>query len=107
MQEYLPILIFLIFSVVLACIMCVLPFIAARLRGGTQKLAPYECGFEEFEDARIKFNVKFLSCLYTVHHIRFGDSLFISMGSCAKRHRDVWVYIHDIFPWSAHRRVFV
>lgn len=56
---YFPILLFLL----LACIMGVLLMVAGRSLGryrpDVQKNSPYECGFEAFEDARVKFDVRY------------------------------------------------
>ena len=57
--EYLPILIFLGIAVGLAVVMVAASFIVARQRPDSAKLSAYECGFEAFEDARIKFDVRF------------------------------------------------
>ncbi|HCV49562.1 MAG TPA: NADH-quinone oxidoreductase subunit A, partial [Rhodobiaceae bacterium] len=35
------------------------PLLAAPSDPDTEKLSPYECGFEAFDDARMKFDVKF------------------------------------------------
>jgi NADH-quinone oxidoreductase subunit A len=57
--QYLPILIFLGIAGGLALVMVVASLIVARQRPDTEKLSAYECGFEAFEDARIKFDVRF------------------------------------------------
>lgn len=56
---YLPILIFMGIALGLAFIMVVLPMIVAPNRPDAQKLSPYECGFEAFDDARSKFDIRF------------------------------------------------
>lgn len=58
-SSYLPILIFLGIAVALAMVMVVIPFIIAPKRPDTEKLSPYECGFEVFDDARSRFDVRF------------------------------------------------
>ena len=57
--QYLPILIFLGIAGGLALVMVIASLIVARQRPDTEKLSAYECGFEAFEDARIKFDVRF------------------------------------------------
>jgi NADH-quinone oxidoreductase subunit A len=59
LREYLPIVIFLGVAIVIALAMVLGSFIAARQRPDSEKLSPYECGFEPFEDARTKFDVRF------------------------------------------------
>jgi NADH-quinone oxidoreductase subunit A len=57
--QYLPILIFLGIAGGLALVMVVASMIVARQRPDAEKLSAYECGFDPFEDARIKFDVRF------------------------------------------------
>ncbi|MEK7801190.1 MAG: NADH-quinone oxidoreductase subunit A [Pseudomonadota bacterium] len=57
--QYLPIIVFLGIALVLSCVMVILPFIISKRRPDSQKLSPYECGFEAFDDARRKFDVRF------------------------------------------------
>ena len=57
--QYLPILIFLGIAVGLASTIIMASLIIARQKPDTEKLSAYECGFEPFEDARIKFDVRF------------------------------------------------
>ena len=57
--EYLPILIFIGIAVGLSAIIVIASLIAARQSPDVEKLSTYECGFPPFEDARIKFDVRF------------------------------------------------
>ena len=57
--DYLPILIFLGIALALGLIIMVATYVLARQRPDTEKLSPYECGFEPFEDARGRFDVRF------------------------------------------------
>ncbi len=57
--QYFPILIFIGIAVGLAVVMVVASLVLARQKPDTAKLSAYECGFEAFEDARIKFDVRF------------------------------------------------
>jgi NADH-quinone oxidoreductase subunit A len=59
LREYLPILLFLGLATALSIVMVAASLIAARQRPDTEKLSAYECGFEAFEDARHKFDVRF------------------------------------------------
>lgn len=59
LAEYLPILIFIGIAVGLATVMLIASFIIARQNPDSEKLSQYECGFEPFEDARTKFDVRF------------------------------------------------
>ena len=57
--EYLPILIFLGIAGGLAAVILLASFVIARQRPDAEKLSAYECGFEPFEDARGRFDVRF------------------------------------------------
>ena len=57
--QYLPILIFIGIAVGLAFLIVLASLIIARQKPDSEKLSAYECGFEPFEDARIKFDVRF------------------------------------------------
>jgi NADH-quinone oxidoreductase subunit A len=57
--DYLPILIFLGIAVGMTIMILVASFMVARQRPDTEKLSPYECGFEPFEDTRGRFDVRF------------------------------------------------
>ena len=59
LENYLPILIFIIVGLAIGGIMIVLGFILAPNRPYSEKLSPYECGFEAFEDSRMKFDVRY------------------------------------------------
>ena len=59
LMQYLPILVFLGIAGVLATVMSLVPFVIGRLKPDSQKLSPYECGFDAFDDARHKFDVRF------------------------------------------------
>jgi NADH-quinone oxidoreductase subunit A len=59
LSDYLPILVFLGIALVVGVAAVGLPFLLAKQRPDAEKLSPYECGFEPFDDARRKFDVRF------------------------------------------------
>jgi NADH-quinone oxidoreductase subunit A len=59
LAEYLPILIFLAISAGMGVALVVIGGILGPRRPDSEKLSPYECGFEAFEDSRMKFDVRF------------------------------------------------
>ncbi len=59
LAEYLPILIFLAVATVMACLMMGASFVLAKQNPDPEKVSPYECGFEAFDDARSRFDVRF------------------------------------------------
>ena len=59
LQEYLPILIFLGVAAGIGVLLLVLGFLIGSGGKDDEKLSPYECGFEPFEDSRAKFDVRY------------------------------------------------
>ena len=59
LENYLPILIFLCLGLVLGSVFFALGFVLGPRRPDAEKNSPYECGFEAFEDARMKFDVRY------------------------------------------------
>ena len=57
--EYLPILIFIFIALALAVGMTLLSFVVGDSQPDQEKLSAYECGFEAFDDARGRFDVRF------------------------------------------------
>ena len=59
LREYLPIIIFMGLSLVIGLALLIAPFLIAPSKPDTEKLSAYECGFDAFDDARMKFDVKY------------------------------------------------
>ena len=59
LENYFPILIFIIIGIVFGVAPIILGHFIAPYRPDAAKDAPYECGFEAFEDARMKFDVRY------------------------------------------------
>jgi NADH-quinone oxidoreductase subunit A len=59
LANYAPILIFLLIAGALGVVLLGLGFAFGRGRKDPEKLAPYECGFEAFEDSRMRFDVRY------------------------------------------------
>jgi NADH-quinone oxidoreductase subunit A len=59
LREYFPILVFLVIAGVIALAMVVASVVLARQHPDSEKLSPYECGFEPFETARMRFDVRY------------------------------------------------
>ncbi len=59
LSEYFPILVFIAIGGVIAIAMVGGSLLAAQQKPYAEKLSPYECGFEPFDDARRKFDVRF------------------------------------------------
>lgn len=59
LTEYAAVLVFVMVAIVLAVALTGAAWLGAVSRPDTEKNSPYECGFEPFEDARMKFDVRF------------------------------------------------
>ena len=59
LTEYLPVLFFFLIAFIISIIMVVASWLVAPQRPDSEKLSPYECGFEPFDDSRGRFNVRF------------------------------------------------
>ncbi|MBS7546331.1 NADH-quinone oxidoreductase subunit A [Ancylobacter oerskovii] len=59
LQDYLPVVIFIGVSAVIGIALLVAPFLVAFSRPDPEKMSAYECGFNAFDDARMKFDVRF------------------------------------------------
>jgi NADH-quinone oxidoreductase subunit A len=59
MQDYLPLAIFIAVALGISLVLLVVPFIVSYQRPDPEKLSAYECGFNAFDDARMKFDVRF------------------------------------------------
>jgi NADH-quinone oxidoreductase subunit A len=59
LAEYFPILLFILVALAVGVVPVVLGKVFGPNRPDPEKLSPYECGFEAFEDARMKFDVRY------------------------------------------------
>jgi NADH-quinone oxidoreductase subunit A len=59
LNDYLPIVIFMAVSAGLALVLMIAPLLIAVRNPDPEKLSAYECGFNAFDDARMKFDVRF------------------------------------------------
>ncbi len=82
--EYLPILLFLVVSTGLGVVLMVVGSLLGPRRPESEKLSPYECGFEAFEDARMQFDVRYY--LIAIQFIIFD------------------LEIAFVFPWAVNFR---
>jgi NADH-quinone oxidoreductase subunit A len=59
LADYLPLVIFFAVAFAIGAGLMVAPFLVAYKQPDTEKLSAYECGFNAFDDARMKFDVRF------------------------------------------------
>ena len=58
LANYLPLVIFIGVSAALGLVLLIVPFVVAYQRPDPEKLSAYECGFNAFDDDRMKFDVR-------------------------------------------------
>src|SRR6185437_15802298 len=59
LENYFPILLFIVIGLAVGVVPMALGWLFGPNRPDSEKLSPYECGFEAFEDARMKFDVRY------------------------------------------------
>jgi NADH-quinone oxidoreductase subunit A len=59
LEQYFPVLLFIIVGIGIGLVLLTVGSLVAPDRPDAEKLSPYECGFEAFEDARMKFDVRY------------------------------------------------
>jgi NADH-quinone oxidoreductase subunit A len=59
LENYFPILLFILIGIAVGVVPVALGWVIGPRRPDSEKLSPYECGFEAFEDARMRFDVRY------------------------------------------------
>jgi len=59
LENYFPVLLFICMGIVMGVVPIMLGKLVSPNHPDSQKNSPYECGFEAFEDARMKFDVRY------------------------------------------------
>jgi NADH:ubiquinone oxidoreductase subunit 3 (subunit A) len=59
MTEFLPVFIYIFFSLFLSLLILGLSFVFSVQKPDPEKLSAYECGFDPFDDARSRFDIRF------------------------------------------------
>jgi NADH-quinone oxidoreductase subunit A len=59
LQNYLPLVVFIGVASLIGVVLLIAPFVVAFQQPDPEKLSAYECGFNAFDDARMKFDVRF------------------------------------------------
>ena len=74
LEQYLPILIFISVGVVAGVMLLSMGIMIGPHRPDAAKNSPYECGFEAFEDSRMKFDVRYylVAILFTIFDLEIA-----------------------------------
>ena len=105
LSSYLPIVIFIGVALVIGLALLVAPFIVAYKKPDPEKLSAYECGFNAFDDARMKFDVRFYLVVDPVHHLRPRSGVPVPLGGRVRRARLVRLLVDDGLPRRADHRL--
>jgi NADH-quinone oxidoreductase subunit A len=90
LESYVPVLLFILIGAVIGIAPIALGLLVGPSRPDPEKLSPYECGFEAFEDARMKFDVRYY--LVAILFILFDLEIAFLFP---------WaVVLGDLAPWS-------
>lgn len=87
LENYFPILIFVLVALAFGCVPIIIGRLVGPHRPDPEKLSAYECGFNAFEDARVKFDVRYY--LVAIAFIIFD------------------LEVAYMFPWAAIYKEFV
>jgi NADH-ubiquinone/plastoquinone oxidoreductase, chain 3 len=69
--DYLPLVVFIAVALVIGLVLLIAPFIVAYKRPDPEKLSAYECGFNPFDDARMKFDVRYYLVAILFNYLRY------------------------------------
>ncbi len=74
LAEYWPVLLFIGVATGLGLVLLAIGLLVGPSRPEAEKLAPYECGFEAFEDARMRFDVRYylLAILFIIFDLEIA-----------------------------------
>jgi NADH-quinone oxidoreductase subunit A len=74
LAEYWPVLLFIGVATGLGLVLLAVGLLVGPSRPEAEKLAPYECGFEAFEDARMRFDVRYylLAILFIIFDLEIA-----------------------------------
>jgi len=85
LPEYLPVLVFIVIAGAIGTAMILGSLLAARQKPYPEKLSAYECGFEAFDDARRRFDVRYylVAILFIIFdlEVAFLFPWAVSLGS--------------------------
>jgi NADH-quinone oxidoreductase subunit A len=116
LESYFPVFVFILIGVAFGFAPVVTGLIVAPHRPDSEKLSPYECGFEAFEDARMKFDVRYylIAILFILFDLEvafllpwatiFKEIVANRFGEVVWLHRDAGFYRHPgrryVYAWA-------
>jgi NADH-quinone oxidoreductase subunit A len=85
LEQYFPVLMFILFGMLVGAVLLASARSLSPNRPDADKLLPYECGFEAFEDARMKFDVRYylVAILFILFDLEIA--FLFPWASCCRR----------------------
>ena len=105
LSAYLPVVVFIAIAAVVGLGLLVAPFVVAYKSPDTEKLSAYECGFNAFDDARMKFDIRFylVALLFIIFDLEVA--FLFPVGGLVRRSRLVRILVDDGVPGRFDRRL--
>ena len=105
--DYLPLVIFIAVALGISLALLVVPFIVAYKQPDPEKLSAYECGFNAFDDARMKFDVRFylVAILFIIFDLEV--SFLFPWAVAFRRSRALRLLVDDGLSWRSDHRLHI
>ena len=103
--QYLPIAIFIGVALFIGAALMVAPFLVAVRNPDPEKVSAYECGFNAFDDARMKFDVRYylVSILFIIFDLEIA--FLFPWAVAFKEVGALWLLVDDGLPGRADHRL--
>jgi NADH-quinone oxidoreductase subunit A len=107
LMDYLPLVVFVGVAIAIVLGLTVAPFLAAFKQPDPEKLSAYECGFNAFDDARMKFDVRFylVAILFIIFDLEV--SFLFPVGGGVRPARRIRLLVDDGVPCGPHHRLYL
>ncbi len=107
LQDYLPLVIFIAVALGLGAALLIAPFLVAYKQPDPEKLSAYECGFNAFDDARMKFDVRFylVAILFIIFDLEV--TFLFPWAVRVRPARRLRLLVDDGVPWRADHRLYL
>ena len=105
LQNYLPLVVFIGVAGLIGLVLLIAPFLVAFQQPDPEKLSAYECGFNAFDDARMKFDVRFylVAILFIIFDLEVA--FLFPVGGGVREAGGDRLLVDAGFPGRPHRRL--
>ena len=104
---YLPLVVFIGVATVIGLVLLAVAFMVAYKAPDPEKLSAYECGFNAFDDARMKFDIRFylVAILFIIFDLEV--SFLFPWAAAFGQGRRVRLLVDDAVPCGADHRLYL